>query len=156
MKSPVSKRRKAVLMSYLTGRSAAGDRFAFRILGPLQLAGERGVVHVPPGRQEIILAALLLEVNRVVTTDFLVDLIWDDEPPETARTQVQICVSRLRKLLAGAGLDAAITTRLPGYVLMADESTVDAVVFAQRLAQARLLAKEGQQAEAADVLRAAG
>lgn len=140
----------------LSGDDKAGEHLVFRILGPLQVTGERGTVRIPPGRQEIILAALLLEVNRVVATDFLVDLVWNDKPPDTARTQVQICVSRLRKLLAGAGLDAAITNRPPGYVLMADENTVDAAFFAQQLAEARLLAKEGRRAEAADVLRAAG
>src|SRR5690348_7047965 len=70
---------------------------AFRVLGPLEVNGGTGPVRVPPGRQEIVLAALLLEVNRVVGSEHLVDLIWDEEPPDTARTQVQICVSRLRK-----------------------------------------------------------
>jgi len=143
-------------MSHWSGESAFGEHVVFRILGPLQVVGEQGTVRIPSGRQEIILAALLLEVNRLVTADFLVDLIWDDEPPDTARTQVQICVSRLRKLFAGAGLDAAITTRPHGYVLMADENTVDAAVFARRLAEARLLTREGRRAEAAEVLRAAG
>jgi DNA-binding SARP family transcriptional activator len=137
-------------------QTEAGERLVFRLLGPLQVIGERGVVNIPPGRQETILAALLLEVNRVVATDYLVDLIWSEEPPETARAQVQICVSRLRKLLIGAGLDAAIATRLPGYVLMTDESTVDAAVFTQKLAKARLLADKGRRAEAVAELRAAG
>ena len=37
----------------------------------------------PAGRQRIVLAALLLEVNRQVSTDYLVDAIWE-RPPETA------------------------------------------------------------------------
>lgn len=89
----------------------------FRILGPLRAVGAAGPMRVPPGRQEVILAALLLEPNRVVSTDYLVDLIWDDEPPDTARIQVQICVSRLRKGLADAAIEAAIITRSPGYLL---------------------------------------
>ncbi|MDI5963348.1 AfsR/SARP family transcriptional regulator [Streptantibioticus silvisoli] len=135
---------------------APSDRIAFRILGPLQLTGANGTVRIPPGRQEIILAALLLEVNRVVSTDYLVDLIWNDEPPDTARTQVQICVSRLRKLFSTAGVDAAITTRPPGYVVKADSATVDAAVFGRQLADARQLVKQDRPAEAVDLLRAAG
>ncbi|WP_328917404.1 MULTISPECIES: AfsR/SARP family transcriptional regulator [unclassified Streptomyces] len=143
-------------MSDTSGEGAAADPLVFRILGPLQLIGAGGAIRIPPGRQEVILAALLLEVNRVVSTEYLVDLIWNDEPPDTARTQVQICVSRLRKIFAGAGIDAAITTRPPGYVLKADGESVDAAIFARRLAEARLLGKDGRTAEAADTLRAAG
>ncbi|MFI8104834.1 AfsR/SARP family transcriptional regulator [Streptomyces sp. NPDC086023] len=128
----------------------------FRILGPLQVSASAGPVRVPPGRQETILAALLLEANRVVSTDYLVDLIWDDDPPDTARTQVQICVSRLRKLFTSAGIDAAITTRPPGYVLRAADDSVDAAVFARTVTEARLMEKEGRAAHAAERLRAAG
>ncbi|WP_328968106.1 AfsR/SARP family transcriptional regulator [Streptomyces sp. NBC_00239] len=127
----------------------------FRILGPLQVAGPLGPVRVPPGRQEVILAALLLEANRVVSTDHLVDLIWDDEPPDTARTQVQICVSRLRKLFAGARLDTAITTRPPGYVLTTGADSVDSTLFARQVAEARALGKAGRPADAVEQLRAA-
>ncbi|MGO4463286.1 BTAD domain-containing putative transcriptional regulator, partial [Streptomyces sp. M-16] len=132
------------------------DTVVFRILGPLQVTGLSGPVRIPPGRQEVILAALLLEANRVVSTDYLVDLIWDDEPPDTARTQVQICVSRLRKLFTTAGIAAAITTRPPGYVLRTEGDLVDAAVFARRLADARTLAKRGDAQEAVELLRAAG
>ncbi|MEU6485718.1 BTAD domain-containing putative transcriptional regulator [Streptomyces sp. NPDC046887] len=112
-------------------------------------------MRVPPGRQEAILAALLLEANRVVSTDHLVDLIWDDDPPDTARTQVQICVSRLRKLLTAVRIDAAITTRPPGYVLKTDEDAVDAAVFGRRVAGARASERRGAVAEAVELLRSA-
>ncbi|MER5812488.1 BTAD domain-containing putative transcriptional regulator [Streptomyces sp. NPDC002033] len=132
------------------------DMVVFRILGPLQVSGPRGPVRIPPGRQEVILAALLLEANRVVSTDYLVDLIWDDEPPDTARTQVQICVSRLRKVFTTAAIAAAITTRPPGYALKTEGDLVDAAVFARRVAEARTLRKRGETAEAVELLRLAG
>ncbi|MFD3694549.1 BTAD domain-containing putative transcriptional regulator [Streptomyces sp. NPDC058646] len=132
------------------------DVVVFRILGPLQVSGQGGPVRIPPGRQEVILAALLLEANRVVSTDYLVDLIWDDEPPDTARTQVQICVSRLRKLFTKAEIAAAITTRPPGYVLKTEGDLVDAALFARKVADARALGRQGGAAEAVELLRAAG
>ncbi|MFF1561495.1 BTAD domain-containing putative transcriptional regulator [Streptomyces sp. NPDC058279] len=138
------------------GAADSPDAVVFRILGPLQVAGQSGPVRIPPGRQEVILAALLLETNRVVSTDYLVDLIWDDEPPDTARTQVQICVSRLRKLFSKAAIAAAITTRPPGYVLKTEGDLVDAAVFGRRVADARTLSRQGAMAEAAELLRAAG
>ncbi|MEU9577156.1 AfsR/SARP family transcriptional regulator [Streptomyces chilikensis] len=130
-------------------------RPSFRILGPLQVHGTGGPLRVPPGRQEVILAALLLEANRVVGTGYLVDLIWEDVPPETARTQVQICVSRLRKLLAGADAEVSITTRAPGYVLHTDERNVDAALFTAGVSRARRLRERGETERSVEELRAA-
>ncbi|MER7763765.1 BTAD domain-containing putative transcriptional regulator [Streptomyces sp. NPDC097619] len=137
------------------GAQHALEPVAFRILGPLSVIGATGPVRVPPGRQEVILAALLLEADRVVSTDYLVDLIWEDEPPDTARTQVQICVSRLRKLFTKAGVAAAITTRPPGYVLKTEGELVDSVLFARRVADARIAARQGYLGTAAELLRQA-
>ncbi|MEU8760211.1 BTAD domain-containing putative transcriptional regulator [Streptomyces sp. NPDC048659] len=123
------------------------------MLGPLQVQGAAGPLRVPPGRQEVILAALLLESNRVVSTSQLVDLIWEDNPPETARTQVQICVSRLRKLLAGAQGEVTLVTRPPGYVLHTGEGNVDAALFTSLVQRARAL-REGR--EGGDAERAVG
>ncbi|WP_246002334.1 AfsR/SARP family transcriptional regulator [Allorhizocola rhizosphaerae] len=130
-------------------------QLVFKILGPLEVSGPSGPVRIPPGRQEMILASLLLEANRIVSTDHLVDLIWDEEPPETARTQVQICVSRLRKSFTDAGIDASLATRPPGYILQTAEDQLDLNVFHGRVAEARVLIKEGRNAEAAELLRAA-
>ncbi|MER5882971.1 BTAD domain-containing putative transcriptional regulator [Streptomyces sp. NPDC001941] len=137
------------------GAQHALEPVAFRILGPLSVVGAAGPVRVPPGRQEVILAALLLEADRVVSTDYLVDLIWEDEPPDTARTQVQICVSRLRKLFTKAGVAAAITTRPPGYVLKTEGELVDSVLFARHVADARTAARQGHLGTAAELLRQA-
>ena len=45
------------------------------------------------------LAVLLLNANRVVALDKLVDELWENPPP-TAAQAVQVYVSKLRKLLA--------------------------------------------------------
>ncbi|MFJ4338470.1 AfsR/SARP family transcriptional regulator [Streptomyces sp. NPDC088915] len=131
------------------------SRLPFRLLGPLQVHGPTGPLRVPPGRQEVILAALLLDANRVVGTPHLVDLIWEDNPPETARTQVQICVSRLRKLLAAAAGEATITTRPPGYVLHTEAGNVDAALFTGLVLRARRLREQGAPREAVRLLRSA-
>jgi DNA-binding SARP family transcriptional activator len=128
---------------------------AFRLLGPLRVSAAKGAVRIPSGRQEVILAALLLESNRVVSTDYLVDLIWNEDPPDTARIQVQICVSRLRRTLAGAGIEAAIVTKPPGYSLQVESAAVDLRVFHTQVAQSHALVKDGRTAEAAELLRSA-
>jgi DNA-binding SARP family transcriptional activator/tetratricopeptide (TPR) repeat protein len=140
--------------AYVERRSRAAQ-FAFRVLGSLEVFGAAGPVGIPPGRQESVLAALLLDPGRVVRTDYLVHLLWDEDPPDTARTQVQICVSRIRKALTTAGMDATIVTRSPGYVLQIDETELDLTVFRRHVAEARVLVKEGRAAEAAEGLRSA-
>ncbi|HEX4702805.1 MAG TPA: BTAD domain-containing putative transcriptional regulator [Pseudonocardiaceae bacterium] len=134
---------------------AAATAGRFRILGPVEVDGPAGTVRIPPGRQLVILASLLVEANQVVSTEHLVDTLWDDQPPDTARTQVQICVSRLRKILSDAGVDVPILTRPPGYQLRIDESLLDMHSFTSHLAEARVLAKEGRAAETAALLRSA-
>ncbi|MFI9387408.1 AfsR/SARP family transcriptional regulator [Kutzneria sp. NPDC052558] len=113
------------------------------------------MVHVPPGRQQVILALLLVEADHIVSTDHIVDVLWDDQPPDTARTQVQICVSRLRKTLTQGGLPATIDTRPPGYRLRIPDDSLDAHAFSAEVGEARVLAREGQTARAAALLRAA-
>jgi DNA-binding SARP family transcriptional activator len=133
----------------------AGDP-QFRILGPLHVSvGDRDCP-IPPGRQHIVLGVLLLEANRVVSIDHLIDAIWDDDPPATARTQVQICVSRLRNRLVEAGC-AAIVTRPPGYLMPVRPGQLDAQLFATLTAEADALARSGRTDDAAEALgRATG
>jgi DNA-binding SARP family transcriptional activator len=132
------------------------DGPVFRILGPLHVSVGGQDCPIPPGRQHIVLGVLLLEANRVVSIDHLIDAVWDDDPPATARTQVQICVSRLRNRLVEAGCEA-IVTRAPGYLMPVRRGQLDAQVFAALTAEADTLARAGRTEEAADALgRAVG
>ena len=106
----------------------------FRLLGPIAvLIGEDPVQLGGPGTKAV-LALLLLNANRVVPLDRMVDVLWAHEPPVTARTIVQGYISRLRKLLAEVDPwgTVLIETRSPGYQLAVDESRID-VSLAQRL-----------------------
>ncbi|MFJ4629719.1 BTAD domain-containing putative transcriptional regulator [Streptomyces sp. NPDC088847] len=129
--------------------------FTFQVLGELKVFGGRGTVPVTAGRQQVILAALLLESGRLQNRDHLIRLLWAEDPPETARTQVQICVSRMRKTLTAAGVEATIETRPPGYVLQIDDAALDLNVFRRTVGEAAVLGGEGRTAEAAALLRAA-
>lgn len=140
----------------LLGENDAGET-SFRILGPLQVVtGADHDVAIPPGRQHIVLGVLLLEANRIVSIDHLIDAIWDDDPPATARTQVQICVSRLRIRLVESGF-AAILTKPPGYLMPIRPGELDAQVFTTLTAEADAMTRAGQVEEAAETLaRAVG
>ncbi|WP_369226547.1 BTAD domain-containing putative transcriptional regulator [Streptomyces sp. R39] len=137
---------------------ASRDRavgFTFQVLGELKVFSDRRAVPVTAGRQQVVLAALLLESGRLQNCDHLIRLLWAEDPPETARTQVQICVSRMRKTLAAAAVEATIETRPPGYVLQIDDSALDLNVFRRTVAEAAGLGGQGRTAEAAALLRAA-
>ena len=85
----------------------------YRVLGPLEALGSEGPLPLGGAKQRALLALLLLNANRVVSRERLIDELWGEDPPETAVTSVQVYVSRLRKLLPGGSL----VTRPPGYVL---------------------------------------
>lgn len=56
----------------------------FRVLGPVEVAsGDRRVV-LTSARQRTILAALLADGGKIVSTDRLIDALWGDQPPSGA------------------------------------------------------------------------
>ena len=76
----------------------AGDRrFRFRILGPFEVLRDGASVDLGGQKPAQLLAALVLNANEVVSIDRLVDELWGDEPPRTARKTLQVHASRLRR-----------------------------------------------------------
>ncbi|WP_187438022.1 AfsR/SARP family transcriptional regulator [Actinomadura decatromicini] len=129
----------------------------FRILGPLR-AGVRGrPVDLGGGRSRLVLAALLLEPDRPVPVERLVDAVWPDGPPASARTQIAIAVSGLRRAFrhADSGAGHVIETVRPGYRVPAEAGTIDALAAADEIAAARRDAAAGRLADAAGRFRAA-
>lgn len=98
---------------------AAGDsrELAFRVLGPVLLFVAGRPVVIDSAHQRVVFTVLLLAAGRTVTVDRLVDAIWYDDPPATARNQVQRCISQLRKRLNDLGVADLIATRSAGYVM---------------------------------------
>src|SRR5436190_13348073 len=124
----------------------------FRILGPLQArAGDRALNLGGPLAQRI-LASLLLEPNRVVGLARLIEAAWGDDPPATARRQVQNRIAELRTVLDAGGAAGAIGTRDSGYLLRLDPGQLDALVFDERI---RAAAADTDPAVAVRHLRAA-
>lgn len=124
-----------------------------RILGPVEAVVDNRVVPLGGSRNSSLLAVLALEPDQVVPIPRLIEAIWEDDPPATARSQVQICVSGLRRALLRHGRRGVILTRSPGYVLSGRRVTVDAQVFERQTAWARQLTAQGQPGPAAETLR---
>ncbi|MEJ3749404.1 BTAD domain-containing putative transcriptional regulator [Actinomycetes bacterium KLBMP 9797] len=113
----------------------------FRLLGPFEASHDGRPVAVGRRRQErLLLAILLLDAGHTVTLDRLVDLLWDGEPPASARGTLHTYVGRLRAALSP--YDVAIHTKGDGYAVAA--AHVDVARFT---ALARRAAVEADPAE---------
>src|SRR6266536_1202567 len=105
----------------------------FRLLGSLEVRTGGAPLLLGRPKQRALLALLLLNANRVVARERLVDELWGERPPETAVHAVHVHVSRLRKLLPAG----ALVTRPPGYLLLVEPTTFDLARFARLVAEAR-------------------
>ncbi len=98
---------------------------------------------------------LALNANHVVPVEQLIDAVWNTAPPTTARAQIQICVSALRRIFVEAGAPLQIRTRSPGYQLEIPPEHLDTEQFAGLVAAARAHAGAGRNSEAVATLRTA-
>ena len=116
----------------------------FQCLGPVEGRVEGFPVDLGEPQQRLVLALLLADAGSVVSTDKLVDGIWSENPPDSARKIVQGYVSRLRKAL---GDSDTIESRSPGYRLNIKPEQIDAAVFEKQAAEgASLVTKDPQLA----------
>jgi DNA-binding SARP family transcriptional activator len=120
----------------------------YRVLGPLAVLADGQPIDIGSARQRVVLAVLLLEANRVVSRDRLVDALWDRHPPATASSQIHICVSALRRKLAAYGAPDVIETVPPGYLIRIDDHALDAREFELLVASGRAAAADGRPHDA--------
>src|SRR5688572_1637090 len=104
-------------------------RLEFAVLGPLGVRIGQRRINVAGGRQRLLLAALLLKANCTVTVPDLTAMLWDDDPPETARRQVQNAISQLRQTLARHGGAGMLVSEPDGYRLRIEPSQLDLLCF---------------------------
>src|ERR671937_2282672 len=123
----------------------------FSLLGPLAVSLDGEPVALGGEKRRALLGTLLLEANRVVSRDRLIDALWGEDPPDTARNTVQVYVSQLRKLLP----EGALETAPPGYRLAVEPDTVDLFEFVRLSEEGRTALAAGDATDAADTLREA-
>ncbi|MEV4514308.1 BTAD domain-containing putative transcriptional regulator [Dactylosporangium sp. NPDC049525] len=105
------------------------------VLGPVEVVVAGAPVDLAGQRQQLIVAGLLFHAGRAVTVADLVELVWDDDPPATARNQLQTAVYRLRRLLGPHG--AALQTDPAGYRITLPPEQLDLTRFHTALQRAR-------------------
>ncbi|MET1072999.1 MAG: winged helix-turn-helix domain-containing protein [Umezawaea sp.] len=119
------------------------DRFG--VLGPLVV--HRGGTGIPitAARQRVVLAALLLNAGRSVSTAELIRCVWGDDPPARAAQTLPVYVMRLRRVL---GEPRLIETTPTGYRITVEDGALDLQRFRSLAAEGAALAASGRQDEA--------
>ena len=127
----------------------------FGILGPFELRDAAGT-DVPFGsdRARTLLALLVLQRDQLCSTQSLISGIWGEQPPRSARKNLQTYTWRLRRLLERVGA-ARLESRRNGYVLRVDPGQVDADQFERLTADGERLLAVGSAQEASVQLRQA-
>jgi tetratricopeptide (TPR) repeat protein len=123
----------------------------FGLLGLLQVDDGAGSVRPVAGtRQRVLLAALLVRVNRVVPAEELAEFVWGGTPPAAAAA-LRNQVMRLRRAL-GVDVAARITARDPGYVITLSPEELDVTLFEALHREAGSAVQAGRWREAMSVL----
>ncbi len=123
----------------------------FSLLGPLSVTLDGAPIALGGQKRRALLAVLLLDANHVVSRDRLIDALWGEDPPDTARNTIQVYVSQLRKLLP----EGVLETAAPGYRLVVEPEAVDLFEFMRLSEEGRTALGAGDAPGAADALEAA-
>jgi DNA-binding SARP family transcriptional activator len=112
-----------------------------------------------PARPALLLAALVAARGRTVSRSELVDLIWPNDPPESALNQVHRYIGELRRVLEPA-LDMRDPGNLierynEGYRLRTAQIAVDLDSFDRLVSRARASLASGDHAEGTELLLSA-
>ncbi|WP_405858826.1 tetratricopeptide repeat protein [Streptomyces sp. NBC_01515] len=126
--------------------------FEVRLLGPVEVWADGRRAPLGGVRPLAVLSALVVHLGEVLSTERLVDCVWDERAPATAGALVATHVSAVRRALAQVTRDTVVRTRPPGYVADLGPSQIDARRFEDLLASGRAAAAAGRLEEAADLL----
>ena len=117
------------------------ERLRIEALGALRVRRVGGEVDIGPPQQAQLLGILVARPGRPVEIDRLIDLLWGDAPPSSARNTLHKYVSALRRILEpdlpARAEGSYLRRRGEGYALLADEETLDLLDFRARVASAR-------------------
>jgi YVTN family beta-propeller protein len=120
----------------------------YGLLGPLEVRDGSGTVSLPQGRQQLLLAVLLLHANETLSRDRLIDALWGEAAPPTAARSLHNLVSGLRKRLG----NGALVTQGHGYALRVADGELDLQRFDGLVRRGHAALLEGDADRAATLL----
>jgi DNA-binding SARP family transcriptional activator len=126
----------------------------FGLLGPLVVRRAGMAVPVQRGNQRALLAALLLDANRVVATDQIAETLWGPSPPPSAQVTIRNYVRRLRQAFGDADR-GRILAQPNGYLIRVEAGELDVARFEDLLRRARAAANDASWGAAAETAASA-
>ncbi len=127
-----------------------------RLLGPVEVSSAGVLLRLGGPRQRAVLAALALHSAQTVSAAQLIDDLWGDRPPASAKPTLETYVSRLRQVLGAAGADGvSLVTRPPGYLLQVVPDQLDICQFRDLAARGGDALARGDAADAVGLLSSA-
>ena len=123
----------------------------FRILGPLEVRQDDRPVPITGAKERALLAMLLVHANEPVTVDRLIDELWGETPPPTARKSLQVRVATLRRALR----EDVLSTRGETYAIRLGGDQLDLHRFERLVSDGRQALADGDARTAAAMLREA-
>ncbi|MGC5013376.1 AfsR/SARP family transcriptional regulator [Streptosporangium sp. DT93] len=130
----------------------------FSVLGTLEVrSGDHRLVRLGAAKQRTLLAVLLLNVNRPVPVDRLVEALWQQRPPRTAAVALRTYVSALRRALGRADRPepSPLCTVPGGYQMRLRPAELDLLAFEELAAQGHQALADGRPGLAGERLRRA-
>src|SRR4051794_34555952 len=133
----------AMILKYATvDRNTPGNcvmvnergRVEFRLLGDIEARVDGQMLDLGHARQQCVLVCLLVDANRIVSVDQLIERVWEDRPPRQAREALHGYISRLRCAMRAA--EVTINRQPGGFLLSVDPAAVDLHRFATLMARA--------------------
>ncbi|MGW0518470.1 BTAD domain-containing putative transcriptional regulator [Crossiella sp. NPDC003009] len=130
------------------------DELDFRVLGPLEVRAQRLALPIGGLKPRQLLATLLLNPNRLVPAETLVDVLWPQSPPRSAVPNLRTYVSTLRSSLRAGG-EERILAQPRGYAIVVRPDELDLLVFEELTARARQSRADGRLELTVELLRRA-
>ena len=126
----------------------------YRLLGPVELYHEGEVVDLSSTKVRLMLTALALAPNTVVSFEALGRVLWERGAPPSARSNVRTYATTLRRVL-DRGSRNRLLSRGGGYLLSTDPDELDIQVFTRLAEIGRRALADGEPASARTHLRQA-
>jgi DNA-binding SARP family transcriptional activator len=132
----------------------SGAMVRYAILGSVELCDGERRVGVGGPRQVALLALLLVNANRALSTDRLIDALWHDRDAAGSLKRLRMAIARLRGALDPGGVqgESVLRTTAGGYLLAVRPGELDADVFQARVVEGRSALESGEAAHAHEVL----
>jgi DNA-binding SARP family transcriptional activator len=127
----------------------------FRLLGPLHVLVGDEPIALTSSRERKLLTLLLLSRGQVVPVERIIEALWDDEPPATAKGQIQTCVFTLRQQFRERGSGELLRTVSAGYAIEVPVECFDVAEFERLLGEAATDTADGRPEQAIEHYRAA-